>query len=69
MPEITIGDINNDGNIDITDLFLLKRHIIAGSREGWKLTGESLTAADINEDGNVDVTDLLILKRTITENI
>ena len=69
LPEITIGDINNDGNIDITDLFLLKRHIIAGSREGWKLTGESLTAADINEDGNVDVTDLLILKRTITENI
>ena len=69
LPEITIGDINNDGNIDITDLFLLKRHIIAGSREGWKLTGESLTAADINEDGNVDVTDLLILKRELVQNV
>lgn len=61
--EITIGDINNDGNIDVTDLFLLKIHIIAESREGWKLTGDSLLVADMNEDGNVDVTDLLILKR------
>ena len=69
LPEITIGDINQDENIDITDLFLLKRHIIAGSREAWKLTGDSLVAADMNEDSNVDITDLLMLKRKVIDSI
>ena len=69
IDKIKRGDINNNRKIDITDLFLLKRHIIAGSRENWKLTGDSLIASDINEDGNVDVTDLLILKREVIDNI
>ena len=69
LPDIVIGDINNDTKVDITDLFLLKRHIIAGSREAWKLTGDSLLAADMNEDGIVDITDLLILKREVINNI
>ena len=64
-----IGDINNDGKIDITDLLMLKRHITAGSRTEWILTGNSLTAADMNEDENVDITDMLMLKRKITEEI
>ncbi len=69
LPDIIIGDINNDTKVDITDLFLLKRHIIAGSREAWKLTGDSLLAADMNEDGMVDITDLLMLKREVLNNI
>ena len=63
------GDINQDENIDITDLFILKRHMIAGSREAWKLTGDSLVAADMNEDSNVDITDLLMLKRKVIDSI
>ena len=69
LPDIIIGDINNDTRIDITDLLMLKRHIAAGSRTEWILTGNSLTAADMNEDGNVDITDMLMLKRKITEEI
>ena len=62
---IQIGDINGDKKIDITDLLLLKRHIISGNKEEWKLTGEKLQAGDINEDGEVNITDMLLLKRKI----
>ena len=69
LPEITIGDINQDEKIDVTDLLMLKRHLVAGSRENWKLTGDNLLAADMNEDGNIDITDMLMLKRKIVEDI
>ncbi len=65
LPEIQIGDINQDERIDITDLLLLKRHLISGSKENWKLTEEQLQIADINENGNVDITDLILLKKKI----
>jgi hypothetical protein len=60
-----LGDINDDGNLDITDLLLLKRNIVAGSKTSWALTGQGEKSADINKDGNVDVTDILLLKRHI----
>ena len=69
LPEITIGDINQDGRIDVTDLLMLKRHLVAGSRTEWILTGQALLLADMNEDGNVDVTDMLMLKRIIVEDM
>ena len=69
LPEITIGDINQDGKIDVTDLLMLKRHLVAGNRDNWKLTGDSLSSADMNENGTVDITDMLMLKRVIVENI
>jgi len=68
-PDITIGDINQDGKIDVTDLLMLKRHLVAGNRNNWKLTGDNLLAADINENGAVDITDMLMLKRVVVENI
>ena len=69
LPEITIGDINQDEKIDVTDLLMLKRHLVAGSRESWKLAGDRLLASDMNEDGNVDITDMLMLKRIIVEDM
>jgi hypothetical protein len=59
----TVGDVNNDGKIDLTDLLVLKRHLVAGSKTEWKLTGENLVLADINKDGKVDITDIVLLKR------
>ena len=59
------ADINNDGKIDVTDLIILKRHIIAPNGSNWVLTGIKLLAADINGDGKVDVTDLYQLKRKV----
>ena len=66
---IKIGDINADSKIDITDVILLKRHLIAGNRTNWILTGDNLEAADMNENEKVDISDLLLLKREVAQNI
>ena len=47
-----IGDINNDGQVDIEDLFILLQNF---GKE------ETNNIADINKDGKVDGNDLLIL--------
>ena len=60
-----VGDINEDKKIDITDLLLLKRHIVSGNKATWKLADKKVVIADINKDGKVDVTDLLRSKRHI----
>ena len=60
---IKLGDIKGDDKITIIDLLLLKRHIMAGTKENWKLKGDKLKAADINNDGKVNIIDLLLLKR------
>ena len=57
--EFKTGDINNDNEIDITDLVILRRGL-AGLVE---LTSNENLAADINHDNNVDITDLVILRR------
>ena len=66
-PEIVIGDINQDGKKDVTDFLMLKRHLVAGNKVNWILTGSYFLASDMNEDGNVDITDMLMLKRIIVE--
>ena len=66
---IKIGDINADDKIDITDIILLKRHLIAGNRTNWILTGDNLESADMNENGKVDISDLLLVKREVAQNI
>ena len=66
---IMIGDINQDGRIDITDFLMLKRHLVAGNKTDWILTENSLEAADMNENGTVDITDMLMLKRVVVENM
>ncbi len=69
LPETIVGDINQDEKIDVTDFLMIKRHLVAGNRNSWKLTGDSLSSADMNENGTVDITDMLMLKRVIVENI
>ena len=68
-PEIITGDINEDGKIDVTDLLMLKRHLVAGSKTEWILVGNRLLIADMNEDGKIDISDLLILKRQVINNL
>jgi len=52
-----LGDINDDGIIDILDAILLQR-IWWGDHEpeNWQRQ-----VADVNRDGNVDANDLLLL--------
>ncbi len=53
------GDINNDGEIDITDLVILGRYLVGLEEIDDNLLG----LADINHDGEIDITDLVILGR------
>lgn len=54
---LTLGDVNQDGNIDMLDYVLILSHV-----RGTKLLeGESLTIADVNEDGNVDMLDYVLV--------
>ncbi len=57
IENITYGDINSDGKINIRDLGLLQNYL-----NKWDVTA-NLKAADVNADGNVNMRDLAILQR------
>ena len=67
--DYTIGDVNLDGKITATDLLLEKRHLVAGSKQEWILTGDRFKAGDINTDGKITATDLILIKRLVLQNI
>ena len=52
-----IGDINKDGSTDISDMMMIRRHML----EIETLSGKSFKRADINKDGYVNQTDLELL--------
>ena len=59
------GDINGDGRVSVTDLFILKRLIIEAipSNSDYEVT------ADINFDGKITITDMAILKNLILRSL
>ena len=58
------GDINSDGEKDLSDLTLLSLYLLGDS----KLTGNSLKAADVDGDGDVKLTDLAHFKQYICKD-
>ena len=54
-PDVTYGDINDDGNIDASDALEALQHSV----ELKTLEGDALTAADVTNDGTVDAADAL----------
>lgn len=65
MDNIQYGDINHDGEIDVTDLLLLKLSIIM--EESDSIKGLDFLASDIDKNGRIDVVDLARLKWMIIE--
>ena len=59
--ESLLGDINNDGNIDVLDVVILVDYILNGD------TSE-LDGSDINNDGEVNVLDIVALVNIILSN-
>ena len=55
--DVVLGDINQDGSINIQDLMLCLNHVSQKSL----LTGDGLAAADVDESGAVDIRDLMRL--------
>lgn len=58
---VVLGDIKEDGRMDIIDLAKIKLHLI----DKEILTGINLIAADVNKDGEVNINDLAIMKLVI----
>ena len=54
---ITLGDVNNDGRINVQDVTLVMKHILGLET----LTIEQQEAADVNGDGVIDVQDATLL--------
>ena len=66
------GDINKDGNINITDGLALKRYVLdvlLGNSNENTLTDEDMFYRDMDENTYIDVTDVLLLKRKILDEI
>ncbi len=60
-----LGDVNNDGVIDIRDVVLVQRYIL-----GYQtLTAAQLTAADVNGDGVVNVIDANLIMQFVQGHI
>lgn len=58
---ILMGDINNNGAVDETDLDLIHKHL----SKTIELTEDEKTRADMNQDGEVTILDLLRIHRHI----
>jgi len=64
VPEILLGDVNNDGSVDVLDIVTIVGHITGENT----LSAEQVNIADTNQDGFVDVLDVVeIILRIINE--
>jgi hypothetical protein len=52
-PSYTMGDVNDDGKVDVSDVTEIQKYIASMT----ELTGNQLLAADVNADGKIDITD------------
>lgn len=57
------GDVNMDGNIDISDIKLMCKYLIGGA----KLSTNAAAAADVDANGTVDIADAIRLCRLIAK--
>ena len=62
-PSVTVGDVNNDGNINIFDVTAIQRHLA----EMELLSGDGLKAADCTGDGKVSIDDATRLQMYLAE--
>lgn len=60
-PGVTLGDVNDDGEINVQDVVLVMQYVI-GLRS---LTSDQLEAADVNRDGVVNVQDATLIMQHV----
>lgn len=58
------GDVNGDGNINMTDVSLIRRYLV--NSNNYPLTNRD--AADINKDGNINMTDVSLIRRYLVNS-
>ena len=64
-PEVLIGDVNNDGVVDVMDSIMIQRY----TTDEVELTDDRLYVADVNNDGQVDVIDAMQIQKFSVEKI
>lgn len=60
-PPVKKGDVNGNGQVDITDVVAVLRHVAGLS----PLTGDALTAADVDATPGVSITDVVAILRAV----
>ncbi len=63
--EITYGDLNDDGDVDTSDVIILLRYV--AEWDGYDEENYNIDAADLNGDDEVDTSDVIILLRYVAE--
>lgn len=61
----TLGDVNEDGKIDIRDVAEVLNHVVKNK----SLTGNTFLAADVEKDGEIDIRDAAKILNYIVKNI
>lgn len=59
-PAYTLGDVNEDGEINVTDIVAVRRIIAQSVSSSY-----NELAADVNQDGEINVTDIVSIRRII----
>ena len=60
MPTGMPGDVNGDGDVDITDVVAIANHVMGDTPPGFVLDN-----ADMNADGDVDITDVVAMANSV----
>lgn len=75
ITKLMLGDLNDNGRIDIGDLLLIHRHISATNKEAvqqrhpnWILSSEKILQGDLNKNGRIDIGDGLKIQRYVAAN-
>ena len=60
--DVTPGDVNNDGVVNISDVTVLISYVLSNSGT------INVQAADLNGDGNVNISDVTMLINQVLNN-
>ena len=60
---VVYGDVNDDGDIDVTDAVLVLKHITDSST----LNAQQQIAANLSGDAEIDITDAVLILKHITD--
>jgi len=60
---VLLGDINQDGNLNVNDVVLAVNIVLGGAFSDY-----TIFLADVNQDGEVNVLDIIVLVNIILSN-
>ena len=64
LEEIILGDVNQDGQVDISDIVVLI-DIVISNMALENLNTSVATASDFNQDGQIDLLDIIGISQSI----